>query len=117
MKASHCILDIDKMFQNNFVAIEISKGYPYNNGVRSEVADCEKVTVVLPTLAFEKITVKMPLGTATSVIGTEITSGGVPVLFDNLIVTPYISNGNLGLSAKADGVRLAGATKNEQAKQ
>lgn len=79
MKPNQLVLDVQKMFNNNYIAVEVKMGYPYNNGVRSEVADCEKLTIVCPTLAFEKINVKLPIGT-TSVLG-EIANGGIPVTF------------------------------------
>lgn len=100
------ILDSKRMFQNNFIAVGTGKGFPYVNGVRGDVPDTDKLTVVCPTLAFEKITVKLPIG-ATNILGTEFSGGGIPVAFENLIVTPYISNGNLGLSARADSVNVA----------
>lgn len=108
MKASQMILDSRKMFQNNFIAVEVGKGFSYINGVRGDVPNTDKLTVVCPTLAFEKIAVKLPIG-ATDIIGTELPNGGIPVSFENLVVTPYISNGNLGLSAKADSVSFVTA--------
>lgn len=108
------VIDIQKMTLGQYLLVETSPNFPFVNGVKSTVQQGEKATVVMPNLAYERLIVKVPQ--IVSSMG-EIPAGGVPVIFNNLIVTPYINNGILGLSAKADSLTFATApvsAKNER---
>lgn len=117
VKPRAMVLDMHAMTGGRYLAIENTPNYSYVNGVRSTQQDGFKTICVMPSLAFEKITVKSPNGLP---VGNEIPEGGIPVSFENLVVNPYLNNGNLGLSARADKILLASSsvsgTKNEAAK-
>jgi len=105
IKPKDLILDFKAMTKNQYLAVETTPNFPYVNGAKSATQDGFKTTIVLPALQFEKIVVKTPNGVP-SMNNSEIPVGGIPVNFENLIVTPYINNGALGLSAKADNISL-----------
>lgn len=106
IKPRNLILDTKAMTKNNFLAVEIGPNFPYVNGTKSTVQDGFKITTVLPALQFEKIIVKIPNNVLPPFSNEDIPTGGIPVTFENLALVPYISNGNLGLSAHADNISV-----------
>lgn len=108
LRPQDLIININEMSKKQYLAVEVAPNFPYQNGQKSTIQDGFKTTVVMPALKFEKLIVKTPNGVPPVVaLDSEIPAGGVLVNIENLTVTPYINNGSLGLSAKADSIAFA----------
>lgn len=91
-----------------FLLADISISYDYLNGERTTNINGYKYSVALPTLRFEKITIKIPLEKKNTPL-FDINSEnpiptGIKVGFKNLEVKSYFSNGNINVTASADDV-------------
>lgn len=91
-----------------FLLADISISYDYLNGERTTNINGYKYSVALPTLRFEKITIKIPLEKKNTPL-FDINSEnpiptGIKVGFKNLEVKTYFSNGNINVTASADDV-------------
>ncbi len=103
------VIDTEKSFKGNFLIADITPLFPYENGVRGSVQKGYTYTCVLPELKLERLSVKIedlnPL--------VDLEKEDIPVMakvkFQNLVVSPYISNGNVNISAKADKIMFVDA--------
>lgn len=103
IKPKDIILDVQVMTNNEFLLAEIVPNFPYLDGKKSDIQQGFKYIVVLPKLRLEKISVvvnsNIPLINTDKDIPT-----GAKVGFENLEMSLYLMNGNIGISAKADKI-------------
>lgn len=100
INAKNLILD-NRVFGKKMWLIEVKPSYEYVDGAKTERIDGYKYTVVLPDLKMEKLSVK--------IAGNQICEapdGYAECRFEELKVTPYVSGGNINLSATATNIVL-----------
>ena len=113
IRPNDLVIDSERTFKSNFMLADVSKGFKYVNGTKTDEQDCEKYTVVCPALRLERLTVKIESDTRLINIDKgDVIPVGAPVKFTNLVVSPYISNGQLGISARADSISFVKQEQN-----
>lgn len=89
-------------FAGEMILANIDNAYSYEGGKRTDVVTAVRATVVLPAYGYDRLAVKLP-------VGTEIDSGviGKAVEFSNFAARVYSIDGHIGFSATATGVGLS----------
>ena len=105
LRLNDLIIDSEKTFKNNFMLADISRSYKYIDGKKGD-PDGYRYTVVLPELKLERLSVKIENQPPLIDIEKETIPVGVQVKFTNLVTSAFISNGQVGVSAKADSIAL-----------
>lgn len=103
IKPKDIILDVQAMTNNEFLLAEIVQHFPYLDGKKSEIQQGLKYVVVIPTLRLEKISVFVNNNIPLVNLDKDIPTGS-KVCFENLEMSLYLMNGNIGISAKADKI-------------
>lgn len=86
--------------------LEVRDRYKYVNGKRTDELEGVNVVVVFPNNGYEKMSVKMDNCTVTN---EQIAKNGgqLKIKLKNLLGRPYrMSNGELSISASADGLEV-----------
>jgi hypothetical protein len=104
LRLNDLVINSEKTFKNNFLLADISPSFTYIDGKRSDTQEGWKYTVVLPALKLERLIVKVSNNTPLIDLEKEEIPVGIQVKFDNLVTSAYFSNGNIGISAKADNI-------------
>ena len=97
---------IDQTATGKMLLVSAAPYYRYADGVRSDDVEGYKYDVVLPSSAFEKLTVKVAGSQTVEITGPD----PIPVTFEHLIVRPYVLNGSLGITASANKITRAKAS-------
>ena len=103
IKSKDIILDVAKMTNNEFLLAEIVPNFPYVDGKKSDMQQGFKYVVVLPKLRLEKMSVVVNNNIPLVNLDKDIPTGA-KVGFENLEMSLYLMNGNIGISAKADKI-------------
>ena len=91
-----------KAFEGDMLLVGIDNAYAYDNGKRTDVVTAVRCNVVLPAYDYEKLTVKLPVGT---VVDTALV--GQAVDFLDFLAKVYAVNEKVGFSATASGAHPA----------
>lgn len=91
---------------DTFLLADITPVFEYKDGERTKNIDCYRYHVVLPTLKMEKIGVKVAKKVPLFDLEKDEIPVGVKVIFENLEVGTYFSNGQINVNAKADSVSV-----------
>ena len=86
-------------FESEMVLTGFGHAYAYENGKRTDVPTADRCNGVLPAYGYERLAVKLPLGTE---IDTNLV--GKPVDFSDFSAKVYCINGKVGYSATATGI-------------
>ena len=103
LRLNDLIIDSDKTFKNNFMLADITRSYKYLDGKKGD-PDGYRYTVVLPQLKLERLSVKIENQAPLIDIEKETIPVGVQVRFTNLTTSAWISNSQVGISARADSI-------------
>lgn len=98
-----CIVALSRSaFESEMVLTGFGHAYAYENGKRTDVPTAVRCNIVLPAYDYEKLSVKLPLGTE---IDPHLV--GKPVDFSDFSAKVYCINGKVGYSVTATAVMAA----------
>lgn len=97
------LIDEGKAFGKTKVVVDQSPLYSYTNGSRNNEPIGTKFTVVLPERKFAKITVKVE---GVDPLPDEMIEKTPRVIFTNLTAKIYAIDENVGLTVKADAIKV-----------
>lgn len=89
-------------FESEMLLAGCDYAYAYENGKRTDVPTAVRCNVVLPVYGYERLSVKLPLGTE---VDTSLV--GKPVDFDGFQAKVYAVDGRVGFSVTATGIHAA----------
>lgn len=89
-------------FAGNMLLVGVEDAYAYDNGKRTDVVTAVRCNVVLDGYDYERLAVKLPVGTA---VDTNLV--GKPVDFIGFSARVYCFRDKVGYTATANGVVAA----------
>lgn len=104
MSALTIVVDVAATTGGEFLLTGFRDVFAYVNGVKTDQWEGVAYSVVLPKVAYNALTVKV-IGKPAQIQAPQ-QGEVIPVRFDGLVITPYVRNGRIELSAKANSISV-----------
>ncbi|MBQ6430887.1 MAG: hypothetical protein IJJ99_03300 [Oscillospiraceae bacterium] len=90
------------VFPDEMLLVSVSNAYAYDGGQRTDIITGIRCCVVIPSLNYERLNVKLP---KTAIVDDDLI--GFPVEFSDFVAKIYVMNGRPGITATASAVYAA----------